>query len=447
MNMLPPKRCAVYCRVSSDERLDQSFNSIDAQRESGLSHVLSQRNEGWVPVQDTYEDPGYSGGNMERPGLKRLLADIKAGKVDMVVVYKIDRLSRSLADFAKMVEIFDKHQVSFSSVTQQINSATSTGRLMLNMLLSFAQFEREVTGERIRDKIAASKRKGLWMGGVVPLGYRVEDRQLLIHPQESETVNWIFDTYASTGSTTLMVQQMKEQNRLTKSGRHFCKQSLNKVLKNRVYLGMISHKGQFYAGAHQPLVDQNKWDSVQQLMSRTSESKNQATWSLKARTEFLLRGLIYSPGGDLYLPMATQKRSGKVYRYYVHNKKMHEGASQSSIANQPAEPLEQEVTKQLLEFLTSGTMLNQYWHRIQSMNPGIPEPQAVVIILNRTANIWDDYFDQVKSHIIRSLVERVTLHEDDTVEVSWRTDNWIPLLETMKPRTTGAELLEMEMPA
>jgi DNA invertase Pin-like site-specific DNA recombinase len=216
MNMLTPKRCAVYCRVSSDERLDQSFNSIDAQRESGLSHVLSQRNEGWVPVQDTYEDPGYSGGNMERPGLKRLMADIKAGKIDMVVVYKIDRLSRSLADFAKMVEVFDQHQVSFSSVTQQINSGTSTGRLMLNMLLSFAQFEREVTGERIRDKIAASKRKGLWMGGVVPLGYRVQDRQLLVDQKDSETVNWIFDTYASTGSTTLMVQQLKEQNRLTK---------------------------------------------------------------------------------------------------------------------------------------------------------------------------------------------------------------------------------------
>ena len=447
MNMSIPKRCAVYCRVSSDERLDQSFNSIDAQRESGLSHVISQRNEGWVPVQDTYEDPGYSGGNMERPGLKRLMTDIKAGKVDMVVVYKIDRLSRSLADFAKMVEVFDKHQVSFSSVTQQINSVTSTGRLMLNMLLSFAQFEREVTGERIRDKIAASKRKGLWMGGVVPLGYRVENRQLLIDPQESETVNWIFDTYVSTGSTTLMVQQMKQQNRLTKSGRHFCKQSLHKVLKNRVYLGMISHKGQFYAGAHQPLVDQAKWDCVQQMMTRTSEAKNQATWAMKARTEFLLRGLIYSPGGDLYLPMATQKKSGKVYRYYVHNKKMHEGASQSSIPNQPAEPLEQEVTKQVLDFLRSGTMLTQYWHRIQSINPDIAEPQAVVLILQRTAKIWDNYFDQVKSHIIRSLVERITLHEDDTVEVSWRTDNWIPLLETMKPKTVGAELLEMEMPA
>lgn len=447
MQMQIPKRCAVYCRVSSDERLDQSFNSIDAQRESGLSFVISQREEGWIPVQDTYEDPGYSGGNMERPGLKRLMADITAGKVDMVVVYKIDRLSRSLADFAKMVEVFDKHKVSFSSVTQQINSATSTGRLMLNMLLSFAQFEREVTGERIRDKIAASKRKGLWMGGVVPLGYRVESRQLLIDTQESETVNWIFDTYISTGSTTLMVKQLKEQNRRTKSGQSFCKQSLHKILKNRMYLGMISHKGQFFAGAHKPLIDQAKWDKVQKLMERSSEQKTQATWSLKASTEFLLRGLIYSPGGDLYLPMATQKKSGKVYRYYVHNKKMHEGASQSNIANQPAQPVEKEVTKQVLDFLRSGTMLNQYWHRIKMLNPGIPESQAVVLILQQTATIWDSYFDQLKSHIIRSLIERVTLHDDDTIELSWRTDDWLPLLETMKPKTVGAEKLEIEMPA
>lgn len=184
------KRCAVYCRVSSDERLDQSFNSIDAQREAGASFIASQRSEGWVPVIDDYEDPGFSGGNMERPGLKRLLQDIQAGVIDVVVVYKIDRLSRSLADFAKMVEIFDKHKVSFSSVTQQINSATSMGRLMLNVLLSFAQFEREVTGERIRDKIGAAKRKGLWMGGAVPLGYRVEQGKLLIEPKEAQTIRW-----------------------------------------------------------------------------------------------------------------------------------------------------------------------------------------------------------------------------------------------------------------
>jgi DNA invertase Pin-like site-specific DNA recombinase len=189
------KRCAVYCRVSSDERLDQSFNSIDAQREAGVSFVVSQKDEGWELAADFYEDPGFSGGNMERPGLQGLLKDIQAGKIDIVVVYKIDRLSRSLADFSKMVEVFDHYNVSFSSVTQQINSATSMGRLMLNVLLSFAQFEREVSGERIRDKIAASKRKGMWMGGPVPLGYIVKDRLLLIEPQEGELVQRIFEQF------------------------------------------------------------------------------------------------------------------------------------------------------------------------------------------------------------------------------------------------------------
>ncbi len=444
MTMVVPKRCAVYCRVSSDERLDQSFNSIDAQRESGLSFVMSQRAEGWVAVQDTYEDPGYSGGNMERPGLKRLLADIKAGKVDMIVVYKIDRLSRSLADFAKMVEVFDKHQVSFSSVTQQINSATSTGRLMLNMLLSFAQFEREVTGERIRDKIAASKRKGIWMGGPVPLGYRVENRLLLVDRQEAATVKWIFDTYRRTHSTTLMVKDMKDQKILTKTGRHFCKQALYKVLHNRVYLGQLQHKGQFFAGAHEPLIDQATWEHVQTLMTKDGEENTRSAWSQKAQAEFLLRGLIYSPEGDLYLPVATQKKSGKVYRYYVHNKKVNSGACHSEIPNQPADLVENAVTKQVLDFLRSGTMLNNYWHQIQALNPGIPEPQAVVLILQRTANIWDTFFDQIKHNIIRSLVERVTL-EVDSIAINWRTEGWLPLLETMKPKTVGAERLEMEM--
>jgi site-specific DNA recombinase len=191
--LVPPKRCAVYCRVSSDERLDQSFNSIDAQREAGRAYIHSQRAEGWIPVGDHFEDGGYSGGNMERPALRRLLGDIEHGKVDVVVVYKIDRLSRSLSDFARMVEVFDRRGVSFVSVTQQFNTTTSMGRLMLNVLLSFAQFEREVTGERIRDKIAASKKKGMWMGGPLPLGYDVVERKLVVNEKEAELVRRIFN--------------------------------------------------------------------------------------------------------------------------------------------------------------------------------------------------------------------------------------------------------------
>ena len=201
------KRCAVYCRVSTDERLDQSFNSIDAQREAGQAFIASQRTEGWIPVVDDYDDGGFSGSNMDRPALKRLLADIDAGKIDIVVVYKIDRLTRNLADFAKMVELFDQRGVSFSAVTQQINSATSMGRLMLNILLSFAQFEREVTGERIRDKIAASKAKGMWMGGTPPLGYDVSNRQLVINEAEAKIVRGIWRRFVELRSTTELARE------------------------------------------------------------------------------------------------------------------------------------------------------------------------------------------------------------------------------------------------
>jgi site-specific DNA recombinase len=237
-----PKRCAVYCRVSSDERLDQSFNSIDAQKESGHAYIKSQRQEGWIAVADDYDDGGFSGGNMERPALKRLLADIEGGQIDIVVVYKIDRLSRSLADFARMVEVFDRCGVSFSAVTQQINSATSMGRLMLNVLLSFAQFEREVTGERIRDKIAASKRKGMWMGGPLPLGYDVRDRMLVINECEAALVRRIFEDFVTVRSATTMVRTYAAEGLRTKSGRAFCKQAIYKILHNRMYLGEILHK-------------------------------------------------------------------------------------------------------------------------------------------------------------------------------------------------------------
>ena len=216
--LLPPKRYAVYTRVSSDERLDQSFNSLDAQKDAGRAFIASQRAEGWIPVADDYDDGGYSGGNMERPALRRLMTDIEAGKIDMAVVYKIDRLSRSLADFARMVDVFDRHRVSFSAVTQQINSATSMGRLMLNVLLSFAQFEREVTGERIRDKFAASKAKGMWMGGPVPLGYEVRNRALVIKDDEATLVRRIFDDFVKVGSATQLVKTYAAEGIKTKGG-------------------------------------------------------------------------------------------------------------------------------------------------------------------------------------------------------------------------------------
>jgi site-specific DNA recombinase len=247
------KRCAVYCRVSSDERLQQDFNSIDAQKESGQAYVASQRAEGWIPVADDYDDPGFSGGNTERPGLKRLMVDIERGLIDIVVVYKIDRLTRSLADFSKMVDVFERCKVSFVSVTQQFNTTTSMGRLMLNVLLSFAQFEREVTGERIRVKIAASKRKGMWMGGVPPLGYDVKNRLLVINEAEATVVRRIFSDMLTVGSPTEIGRALAREGITTKSwttqdgqerqGGPIDKKYLHKLLRNRIYLGEISLKG------------------------------------------------------------------------------------------------------------------------------------------------------------------------------------------------------------
>ena len=437
------KRCAVYCRVSSDERLDQTFNSIDAQREAGAAFIASQRAEGWTRVDDSYEDPGFSGGNMDRPGLKRLMRDIQDGKIDIVVVYKIDRLSRSLADFAKMVEIFDQHKVSFSSVTQQINSATSMGRLMLNVLLSFAQFEREVTGERIRDKIAASKRKGMWMGGPVPLGYRVESRQLVVVPEEAHLVRQIFTSFISSRSTTKMVKQLAEQGAKSKSGKSLSKQTIYKILHNRMYLGELGHKGEYFRGQHEALIDQATWDQVQAIMTENSRVRARDTWGEKCQYGFLLRGMVFTIDGDLYLPMATRKPSGKVYRYYVVNKNQNMGAGTVAFSNLPAGQMEKAVMEQVLEILRSGQMVHQYWKQISVINPELSEPEAMVLFFKNTATIWNKLATQAKQDIVRTLIKRVTVTPYG-IDLQWRYETWGALMGTTPSNTVGYERLDLE---
>lgn len=435
MTTLTTKRCAIYCRVSSEEGLDQAFNSIDAQREAGLAFVTAHREEGWISVGSTYEDPGYSGGNMERPGLKRLLADIAAGKIDLVVVYKIDRLSRSLADFAKMVELFDKREVTFSSITQPINSSTSMGRLMLNVLLSFAQFERELTGERIRDKISASKRKGIWMGGPVPLGYRVENRALRVDEDAAETVRWIFNTFRKTGSTTEIVKSLSDQGKLSRSGKPFVKQAIYKILHNRVYLGQLHHKGEYFPGEHEALIDQATWDAAHKVINLNRRAQKRGRDSDIDRHGFILRGLLFTPEGDLYLPMATTKRTGKTYRYYVVNKKVNSGASMSTLGNQSADEIEAVVEEALLDFLRSSTMVEKYWQAIQTLNPSIEEPEAAMLILRRTADTWTRLFPTVQRAILASLVHRITVTEDG-LELNWKFDS----IAYLTPKTTQGTL-------
>ncbi len=316
-------RCAVYTRKSTEDGLLQEFNSLDAQYEACAAYALSQRHEGWTVVPDRYDDGGSSGGNMRRPGLVRLLADIAAGKVDIILVYKIDRLTRSLADFAKIVDVLDKAEASFVSITQSFNTTTSMGRLTLNMLLSFAQFEREVTGERIRDKIAASKRKGMWMGGPVPLGYEVDNRKLVINQTEAELVQHIYQRYLELNSVVELADELNRQGHRTKvqsrtSGPHkggcvFRRGTLYHLLSNRIYLGQMVHKGDFFDGEHQPIILTELWDQVQDKFKANASGTSRR---LKSQQPSLLVGLVFDGECRVMTPSHATK-PGKRYRYYV----------------------------------------------------------------------------------------------------------------------------------
>ncbi|MDP1904527.1 MAG: recombinase family protein [Pseudomonadota bacterium] len=439
--VITKKRCAVYCRVSTDERLDQSFNSIDAQRESGQAFITAQRAEGWIPVVDDYDDGGFSGGNMDRPALKRLLADIDAGKVDIVVVYKIDRLTRNLADFAKMVEVFDQRGVSFSAVTQQINSATSMGRLMLNILLSFAQFEREVTGERIRDKIAASKAKGMWMGGVVPLGYRVEARQLVVDPAEAGNVRRIFEQFVACRSTTDVVRWLAAEGITSRKGTAFTKQALWKQLNNRIYLGEISHKGKPYPGQHAAIIDSTLWDAVQAVFADNLNARRSETWG-KRVDDALLRGLLYAADGERLQPSFTTKANGKRYRYYVPRRTLRYGADRHPIGMLPADPIEAMVLAQVHSALKAPEVVQSVWNLMRVQHPELSEPQ-VVLPLCQLGQVWAQLFPAEQQRIVQLLVERVTLQEEG-IEIRWREMGWQALAGEMRPGTIGAELIELE---
>ena len=316
-------RCAVYTRKSTEDGLLQEFNSLDAQYEACAAYALSQRHEGWTVVPERYDDGGFSGGNMQRPGLVRLLADVAAGKVDIILVYKIDRLTRSLADFAKIVDVLDKAEASFVSITQSFNTTTSMGRLTLNMLLSFAQFEREVTGERIRDKIAASKRKGIWMGGPVPLGYEVDNRKLVINEKEAQLVRQIYQRYLELNSVVELADELNRQGHRTKvqqrtSGPHkggciFRRGTLYHLLSNRIYLGQMVHKGDYFAGEHPPIIPAELWDAVQDKLRVNASGTSRR---LKSQQPSLLVGLVFDGEGRAMTPSHATK-PGKRYRYYV----------------------------------------------------------------------------------------------------------------------------------
>ena len=420
-------RCAVYTRKSTDEGLDQEYNSIDAQRDAGHAYIASQRAEGWIPVADDYDDPAFSGGNMERPALRRLMTDIETGKIDVVVIYKIDRLTRSLADFSKMVEVFERHGVSFVSVTQQFNTTTSMGRLMLNILLSFAQFEREVTGERIRDKIAASKRKGMWMGGVPPLGYDVENRRLVPNEREAKLIRHIFQRFVELGSGTMMVKELKldgatskawtTQDGKTREGKPIDKGLIYKVLNNRTYLGELRHKEQWYQAEHPPIITPTLWDQAHAILSTNGRVRGNAT---RATVSHLLKGIVFGNDGHALSPFHTTKQNGRRYRYYVPQRDIKEHAGASGLPRLPAAELEAAVLDQLRAVLRSPNLLGEILPRAIKLDPTLDEAK-INVAMTRLDAIWDQLFPAEQTRIVKLLVEKVIVSPND-LEVRLRAN-------------------------
>jgi len=439
-------RCAVYCRKSSEEGLEQEFNSLDAQRDAGLAYIESQRHEGWIAIADRYEDGGFSGGNLERPALKRLLADIEGGRVDVVVVYKIDRLSRALMDFAKLVEVFDRRGVTFVSVTQSFNTTTSMGRLTLNILLSFAQFEREVIGERIRDKVAASRKRGMWMGGVPPLGYDVRNRKLVVNPAEAALVRLIFDRFLAIGSATVLAQELAEAGHRTKSwtiqsgrarpGRPIDKGFLYKLLGNRVYIGDAVHKGESHPGEHEAIVERKTWDRVRSVLATNSRQRASRT---RAATPAPLKGLMQCGCcGKAMTPSHTRRR-GRLYRYYLCTSAIRNGHATCPVRSVAAGEAETLVLAQMQGIFRTPEIAAQTIAAAAGLDDaGDPagRERDIVAALGRLDTIWSELFPAEQQRILHLLIERIVI-KPSGFAITLRAEGMRSLAEELKPAGLG----------
>ncbi|HEV7264135.1 MAG TPA: recombinase family protein [Falsiroseomonas sp.] len=399
-------RAAVYTRVSTDERLDQAYNSLDAQRDACEAYVASQRAEGWVLVRNRYDDGGFSGGTLERPALKRLLADIEQGLIDVIVVYKIDRLSRSLMDFAKLVETMEAHGVTFVSVTQSFNTTTSMGRLTLNILLSFAQFEREVIGERIRDTFAASRARGMWMGGKVPLGYDVANRKLVVNEAEAARVRRVFELFVETGSGVATVKKLAAEGVTAKSGRPLDKGDVYKFLKLRTYVGEVEHKGRVYPGEHEAIVPRELWDRAHAILQVSPRSRSGQN---RQHAPALLKGLIFGVDGRALSPTHCVK-NGRLYRYYVAQRvlKGDVDGDDDLVRRVSAAEIEAAVVDQVRALLRQPEVVVGTWLAARAEAPDLKEGE-VREALARLDPLWGELFPAEQARIARSLVERVVV--------------------------------------
>ena len=397
-------RCAIYTRKSTEEGLDQAFNSLDNQRLAGESFVMSQAHEGWEFTAKRYDDGGYSGGNMDRPGIQELFKDIEAGLIDCVVVYKIDRLTRSLLDFSKIVEIFDTHKVSFVAVTQSFNTSNSMGRLMLNVLLSFAQYERELCGERVRDKVAASKKLGYWMGGYAPLGYEIKDRSLVINETESKIVKYIFEKFVELKSITKLLQELNDLGYRSQKDKKFSKQHLRNIISNPIYKGYIKHKQFEYPGKHEAIIEESEFLSVQKLFDKTK---------LKAahkESDSMLKDIIRCGVCDCAMTPTYGYRRGKKYRYYAcsnHLRSKSCGAINKSV---PAGEIEEFVSKAIRKILANPSVTALTVQKLNEAGMSLESAQKSLLNIN---NLWDTLHMKEKERIGRLLIQNVVITNDN----------------------------------
>ena len=398
-------RCAVYTRKSNEDGLDMEFNSLDAQREACEAYIVGQRSQGWVQVDDRYDDGGISGGSLERPALKRLLEDIRAGRIDVVAVYKIDRLSRSMLDFLKLIELFERHRTTFVSVTQSFNTTDAAGRMHLNIMMTFAQFEREVIGERIRDKIAASRKKGIWMGGWAPFGYEVKDRKLVVNAADAAIVSSIFKRFLVLKSATLLAHELRQDDVRNRYGQAIDKGVLYKLLKNRTYVGEAVHKGVAYPGEHEAIIDRTLWDRVQAIIQ---ESPRKRGANSRAQTPALLKGLIYDAAGVAMSPTHT-RRKGRLYRYYISQRLLKAGESAgSSSLRIPAGEIEEIVIAQFRRMIASPEVIVATWKQLRGTPSQLTENE-IRTLLASFDGVWTELFPAEQQRITSLLVDRVVV--------------------------------------
>ncbi len=439
------KRCAIYTRKSTEKGLEQQFNSLHAQREACEHYIASQKHEGWERIDDHYDDGGFSGGNMERPALKQLINDIQQGKIDVVVVYKLDRLSRSLSDCVKLIDLFDDHTIFFVSTTQQFNTTTSMGRLNLNNLLSYAQYEREVIGERVRDKVAASKQKGIWMGGGLPLGYAVKDRHLHIVEDEARAIRAVFDLFLKTKSPTMMVKQLAamgicSKQRTTKKGQIIGGKPLDigsiyKLLKNPLYIGKIKHHDNLYEGRHDAIISQDTWDKVQAILR---EGVKRRDTNSKRRERAVLTGLIHCGGCQRAMtPTHTSKQRRKLYRYYIATGYKKGRCPDCPIKQIAANEIETHVLHQVQRVITSPDILLDTIKAAKTFDKLIT-PSEVRNALQTIAPIWQELFPAEQQRLLALLINRVILHSN-YVDIQVNINGMNGLLDLLHANTHSTE--------